>query len=584
MAHRSVSYLFPTAAIACAGMVGAAANAFGADSPLAVALALSAFAALLAMRSWWIGEEERPLLAEELLGVHDSIDALRAEAGDLRDLLGEMADIVEAEIESDPSIERREVGVGAAAALASLERRLDGIERRFALEAEETRRSGSDQEARMAKMVEALGLLARAVERGAAVRAADDRATSTDSEETRIDAQELLRKRTDDMRRRRAEARAEADRAARRAADAQKATDRAAASLASNGDDGSAAAAAADAPDDAAEPAIDAAPTEPTHGAPRAERIELLIQPVFSLESRELRFFEAYTRERGVDGALGADAAHVARAIERGEIDRVDGVMLARAAALADTLRAGGRDIAVFCNVSLQALRREGFLRKLTGLLSAGSDRASRLILEINQVELDDFSDQDAALLDRLRAQGLELSLDHVRDWSVDIERLVAVGFRYVKLEAAALLARERAAPGAAKRLLNSFKRVGLTLVVEKIETPDQARALERAGAGMGQGRALAAPRLVAVGGPIAPCSTRSTPAEEASVLDDAGVAQGDHSDGSIDADDCDGDVLRGDARGRSERDERGAESRAGASRGAPPPLAELAAAVAPRR
>ncbi|MCI4665295.1 MAG: hypothetical protein MRY74_11295 [Neomegalonema sp.] len=64
-------------------------------------IGLSTTVGALALRNWWIGEEERPLLAEELLGLHEAIDALRSDAQELRDMMNDAVELADYRISEE---------------------------------------------------------------------------------------------------------------------------------------------------------------------------------------------------------------------------------------------------------------------------------------------------------------------------------------------------------------------------------------------------------------------------------------------------------------------------------------------------
>lgn len=467
---------------AIAGALGAgagvlAARSAGVDAPEAAALGLGVFAAALSLRNWGLGRIERPLLAEELTGVHERLESLQADAVDLRELLTDLAGIVE------------EVSTREQEALRSLAARVRALETE-AGEAEATddapRRALPDLSSAMAPIERRLEQfeartrkLALAMETAFGAEILSGREAQDAPEE----AQELLREAqeataTGDLE----EDQVSFERIAEAAVDAPR----------------------ADAPEEEAfAPAPTPAPQEaaafeerlPTAGRDYA----LIMQAVFSVPDGEPRYFEAFTRRYDAAGGVMPEADHIDDAKADGSISAIDNLLLVRCVAAAEQLRAADREVAIFCNLSVQSLRDPVYLRSLISFLRKNQALSRNLVFEFSQLDLDEVFDPDVAALQRLQETGFAFSIDHLSDWSIDIAHLAKIGFRFVKLDAASLLSRERATPGATRRLAKSFDRAGLTLVVEKVESAEDASELREAGARLMQGSALSEPRMIQV-------------------------------------------------------------------------------------
>lgn len=220
----------------------------------------------------------------------------------------------------------------------------------------------------------------------------------------------------------------------------------------------------------------------------------LTLQPMASLVDGKPLFFEAAAQPRA-DGAAtrSADADRDSAKIA-GRLSAIDNLAVIQSVNALDKLSALAPEIGVFCNISLHSLRDDAFSDALLRYLDDRRSVASRLVIEVSQVEIGPTPDKDAAILSRLRDRGLGLSLDHVIDLSLEPKRFERLGFRYVKLDCQTTLAREAASPGALSHLTGSFRRAGLDIVVERIDTPMQMRALKQAGVRFGQGAVYGAP------------------------------------------------------------------------------------------
>ena len=452
-----------------AGALGAAsaflAASIGAAPETAVAIGVAMFAAAVALRNWSVAEADRPLLAEELTGLHERLDAMQEDAADLRELLTDLAAIVEEAAAREHSA-MSALGARVARLEESPAADPDTIELTALQRMQEAMEPIADRlehfDARTRK-------LALALEKGLGAPQTEAFAAET-MVDTALDAALDAARDT-----------------AGHSVEAPRRLDMAAEEQTGRGE----AEAAPEAP--RAESSMEQAAKE------AARDYALMLQAVFSVPDGEPRFFEAYTRRIREDGSIAPTADHVIEAKAAGDVAEIDNLLLTRCIAAAEQFRVGGRDVAVFCNISMLSLRDPATLRLFLGFLRENAQLSRHLVFEFSQIELDDFHDPDIAILQRLRETGFVFSIDHLDDWSIDIGNLVKIGFRYVKLDAGALLAREEKNPGATLRLARSFERAGLSLIVEKVETVREAERLEAAGARFLQGAALAEPRLIRV-------------------------------------------------------------------------------------
>ncbi|MEL6980388.1 MAG: EAL domain-containing protein [Pseudomonadota bacterium] len=507
---------FPIVTLLLGVAAAAALTALGVAAPVAASAGLALAAMTIALRNWTLASGDRPLLAEELTGLHERADALHADADDLRELLTELAGIVE-----DAALREQEATRALVARVAALETMAFGPSARGG---ESGAPDGAGDEDRLFDATGAGGLAARlraeieplearlerfdartrklalAVERGLAAQGLDVQSQSApspstlgqsvqeDSIEHGVNEQNVEGARVD----------ADATATLARAASALRAN-AGAPSGALSGAAGDAVSVGAAAPvggasnEDGAATPLEAA-TEAASG-----RYALMLQAAFAMPEGEPRFFESYTRREDGDGAIAGAADHVEPAKADGTIGVIDNLQLSRSVAAAEQLRAAGRDVAIFCNLSMVSLRDPAYLRTILSFLKRNTALAEHIVFEFGQLEIDSISDPDVAILQRLRETGFAFSIDHIEDWSIDIQTLSKLGFRYVKLDAATVLAREAGSPGAVRRLMTSFEREGLTLIVEKVESAKDAQALQEAGARLLQGAALAEPRRIRV-------------------------------------------------------------------------------------
>lgn len=120
--------LFPLTALAFAALSAFGFLALGLTIAPSLALALGVFASVLGLRNWWLGEEDRPLLAEELLELHEAMAAMERDAAEMREAMEKLARAVEriaspeaADARSQIAALEARVSEAEAAALRALE-------------------------------------------------------------------------------------------------------------------------------------------------------------------------------------------------------------------------------------------------------------------------------------------------------------------------------------------------------------------------------------------------------------------------------------------------------------------------------
>ena len=233
------------------------------------------------------------------------------------------------------------------------------------------------------------------------------------------------------------------------------------------------------------------------------ELVELLLQPIFSLQDRVPRYFEAYAR--AVEDQDIATTAHrenntIAMHGFRDDIgiDAIDQCIDAL-----DRVHTLSANTALFCNISIETLQDPRFFDMLLTVTNDRRDLGDRLVFELNQREIltvfGGIVEAYDVVLRRFQELGFNFSLDHIANWLIDPARLSEAGFRFVKFHCAGAVERERVSPGSLAHLRKRFERENMDVIVEKIERRLNVDAIADAGVRFGQGRALSEPRLVSV-------------------------------------------------------------------------------------
>lgn len=224
----------------------------------------------------------------------------------------------------------------------------------------------------------------------------------------------------------------------------------------------------------------------PRRGAGAA--LGLHFQPVVWLEGGEVYFLEALLRQ----GAL--DPAEVVAAYrERGELHRLSLAVLEEA--LAEGARRGR---AVSVNLSPAQLGHPGLRADLRALLRAAGAGEGALVVEVTEEALAPGGPPLEGVLAGLRGLGVRVYLDDFGSGHSGLERLAGLPLDGVKLSRGFLgppaATRQRVAT-VLRGLVGMMEELGLTLVAEGIERPEQAAFVRGLGVRLGQGFLLGPPR-----------------------------------------------------------------------------------------
>lgn len=246
-------------------------------------------------------------------------------------------------------------------------------------------------------------------------------------------------------------------------------------------------------------------------------------QPVVSLVTGEVTGFEALIRwEHPEHGLL--PPAEFLPAIETSGLMRPVGrrILQTVLSTLADLRHGDRRDgsssLVMSVNVSGEQLRSPGLASFVLDALARHDLPESALVLEITESELLSDYDVAAAELGRLGERGVGIGLDdYGTGWS-GLDRLLQLPFTAMKLDhtlTARLGGDTRVVP-VIRSTLDLAASLGLTVVVEGVETTEQATTLRALGCDLAQGwlfgRPVPVEGLPSVLDPRAPARRRPAP------------------------------------------------------------------------
>lgn len=248
-------------------------------------------------------------------------------------------------------------------------------------------------------------------------------------------------------------------------------------------------------------------PVEDVREALMENRVELHLQPIVTLPQRRTAFYEGFTRLRDATGRIIPPSEFIPAAEQSGLMSAIDNVLLFRAVQIVRRLIAQDRRVGIVCNVAPRSLADEQFFPQFLDLMRESRDLAGAVIFEIPQDAYAVRTSIQARAMARLADMGFFFSIDKVTTLEVDLPELERAGVRYVKAAGPMIieqLVRKGVRPRSniareisARDVAAVFRRYGIDLVAERIETEDLVTELNDLDVPLAQGHLFGQPRPI---------------------------------------------------------------------------------------
>jgi len=232
------------------------------------------------------------------------------------------------------------------------------------------------------------------------------------------------------------------------------------------------------------------------HRAIATGEIDVLFQPQVEVASGRIVGVEALARwTHGKLGALGADALFAAA--DRADLgialsDHLQALTLARAAAWPRALSA----LRLSLNLTAADVSRAGFARTFLDRVDASGFPRGRLTVEVTETGMIQELAPAASLLAELRGAGCRVAIDDFGTGYSSLAYLKELPLDYLKLDKALVVdiagsPRDRVV---VRGVIDIARALGIAVIAEGVETPQQLALLAAEGCGFYQGFLRAGP------------------------------------------------------------------------------------------
>jgi diguanylate cyclase (GGDEF)-like protein/PAS domain S-box-containing protein len=227
-----------------------------------------------------------------------------------------------------------------------------------------------------------------------------------------------------------------------------------------------------------------------------AHELRVEFQPIVRLDGQTIVAAEALLRLTGPGGEI-PPAEFIPIAEETGLIVPMGAWVLAEACRrAAGWQRIAGRRIDVSVNLSARQLTHPDLVAHVQAVLAASGLPAGALILEITESVLLGDAERPLEVLRALRRLGIRLALDDFGTGYSSLAYLTRLPLDILKLDRAfiARLAPDSQEAAVTAAIAQMAGAIGLTVIAEGVETPEQADVLAALGVNLAQGFYFAPP------------------------------------------------------------------------------------------
>lgn len=217
---------------------------------------------------------------------------------------------------------------------------------------------------------------------------------------------------------------------------------------------------------------------------------EVFLQPIVALPGKGTIGVEALMRWRDTSGTIHRPVAFADVALKAGLMPAIGGVVMGKALDAVGPIHRAGRPLMVTLNAAGTELAAEGFVDRFMSSIAAAGVDPSLVVLEVTETTALAEDGVIAEVLAEVRAAGVRIALDdfgtghsslwHLRKFPVDILKIDRSFVRD--------LVDDPTTRTVTAAIVNLCRELGIDVIVEGVETADQASAVEQVGASLAQG------------------------------------------------------------------------------------------------
>jgi cyclic-di-GMP phosphodiesterase TipF (flagellum assembly factor) len=252
------------------------------------------------------------------------------------------------------------------------------------------------------------------------------------------------------------------------------------------------------------EPSLTPPPVGPSHlrlgeiaAAITAQHYDILLEPILGLADRRAHHYEVSLRLHTASCGTQSAEDYTSVARSTGTLPLIDAVKIASGALVASRIADSGSSGSLFSQISGESLDSDRFLGEIAGIHFRDQSVSERLVLSFCQADIRGLPAAQRATLQEMADVGVRFAIEGVTDLDMDFADLEALGFSFVKLDASIFLEGLPTETGhiPAADICRHFARLGLTVIVGRIESDDQLARILGFGVLFGQGTLFGSPR-----------------------------------------------------------------------------------------
>lgn len=190
-------------------------------------------------------------------------------------------------------------------------------------------------------------------------------------------------------------------------------------------------------PDDDSEPVI---PPEMVREAMSEDRLVFHIQPIARLPQRRPAGYDLLPRLVMEDDDFADMADFMPRRGSDDICERVEGLALNEAVAIARRARSGGQSVSLYVPLSRATLSEESAVEQLMATLDANKAIATGLVFVMMEAEFQTLAQTTRPLIEAILRKGAGFSLSAVRSLRLDFAELSNLGVRSLRVDATRLV------------------------------------------------------------------------------------------------------------------------------------------------